>query len=122
MARIRPARNDGSAKDDGGDTPPPPPPAPARKPKSDARKQPAAPRPKPSPQREKTGQVTKAVQDQRRGSRFLSDVIAELHKVQWPTKPQLIQATAVVIVVVAIVAIYLDVVDTVVNRFVHAVF
>ncbi len=123
MARIRPAQNDGSAKDDGGDkTPPPPPPARARRAKSDGSRAPSAPRQKPKVQSEKAGTVTKAVQDQRRGSRFLSDVIAELRKVQWPTRPQLAQATAVVIVVVAIVTIYLDVVDTIVNRLVHSIF
>jgi len=49
-------------------------------------------------------------------------VVAELRKVQWPTRSQLLQSTAVVIVVVAIVTIYLDVVDTIVNRIVHAIF
>ncbi len=121
MARIRPARNDGSSKDDGGEKSPAPP-ARARRNKSDGGRQPSAPRPKPAAQREKTGAVTKAVQDQRRGSRFLSDVVAELRKVQWPTRSQLLQSTAVVIVVVAIVTIYLDVVDTIVNRIVHAIF
>src|ERR1039458_9515763 len=121
MARIRPARNDGSAKDDGGEKTPTPPPR-ARRSKSDDSRAPSAPRPKPAVQREKAGTVTKAVQDQRRGSRFLSDVIAELRKVQWPTRPRLLQATAVVIVVVAIVTVYLDVIDTIINRVVHALF
>ena len=53
---------------------------------------------------------------------LVSDVIAELRKVQWPTRPQLIQSTAVVILVVAIVTIYLDIVDTIVSRIVHAIF
>lgn len=123
MARIRPARNDGSSKDDGGDTTPPSPPVRARRSKGEASKNaPQAPRPKPASQRAKTGSVTKEVQDQRRGSRFLSDVIAELRKVQWPTRAQLIQSTAVVILVVAIVTIYLDIVDTIVGRIVHALF
>jgi preprotein translocase subunit SecE len=121
MARIRPARNDGSSKDDGGEKSPPPP-ARARRSKSSEGRQPPAPRPKPNTQREKTGSVTKAVQDKRRSSRFLSDVIAELRKVQWPTRPQLIQATAVVILVVAIVTIYLDIIDTILNRVVHSIF
>ena len=126
MARIRPARNDGSSKDDGGDKTPSPAPARARRSaKTDSgRSKNAAqpPRPAPQSQRIKTGSVTKEVQDKRRGSRFLSDVIAELRKVQWPTRPQLLQSTAVVILVVAIVTIYLDIVDTIVNRIVHAIF
>ena len=124
MARIRPARNDGSSKDDGGDTTPPPPPARARRSKGEqsSKNAPQPPRPKPASPRTKTGSVTKDVQDQRRGSRFLSDVIAELRKVQWPTRPQLIQSTAVVILVVAIVTVYLDIVDTIVSRLVHAIF
>jgi preprotein translocase subunit SecE len=121
MARIRPARNDGPAKDDGGENSPPPP-ARARRSKSSAGKQPVAPRPKPAPQRDKTGQVTKAVQEKRSSSRFLSDVMAELRKVQWPTRSQLIQSTAVVILVVATVTIYLDVIDNIVSRIVHAIF
>jgi preprotein translocase subunit SecE len=124
MARIRPARNDGSSNDDGGESTPPPPPARARRSKGEAssKNTPQPPRPKPASQRTKTGSVTKEVQDKRRGSRFLSDVIAELRKVQWPTRPQLIQSTAVVILVVAIVTVYLDIVDTIVSRIVHAIF
>ena len=55
---------------------------------------------------EKAGTVTKAVQRERRGSRFLREVIVELRKVSWPTRTQLIQSTAVVLVVVAIVSVY----------------
>ena len=122
MARIRPARNDGSSKDDGGETPPAPP-ARARRSgnKTDRAKQPPRPQ-RNQPARTKTGSVTKDVQDQRKGSRFISDVIAELRKVQWPTRPQLMQSTAVVILVVAIVTIYLDIIDTIVSRVVHAIF
>jgi len=123
MARIRPARNDGSSKDDGGENTPPPPPARARRSKGGASKNaPQAPRPKPAPQRAKAGSVTKEVQDKRSSSRFISDVMAELRKVQWPTRAQLIQSTAVVILVVAIVTIYLDIVDNIVGRIVHAIF
>jgi preprotein translocase subunit SecE len=62
------------------------------------------------------------VQEQRRGSRFISDVIAELRKVQWPTRNQLLQATAVVLLVVLIVVVYLGIVDAIVSRVVDAVF
>lgn len=122
MARIRPASNDGSSKDDGGDTPPPTPARARSGGSSKGGKQPAAPRPaKQGSAKVKTGSVTKEVQDKKRGSRFLSDVIAELRKVQWPTRSQLMQSTAVVILVVAIVTIYLDIIDTVISRVIHAI-
>jgi preprotein translocase subunit SecE len=125
MARIRPARGQGSSGD--GSTPPPP--GGARTP-APRRKQPQGPKnPKPAPQSgkrktEKTGSVTKAVAQQRRGggSRFIKEVIAELKKVSWPTRSQLAQSTAVVLVVVAIVAVYLAVLDSIFDRLVSAIF
>ena len=48
--------------------------------------------------------------------------MAELRKVQWPTRSQLIQSTAVVLMVVAIVVVYLAAVDAVVSRAVNAIF
>lgn len=66
--------------------------------------------------------MTKAVQQERKGSRFISDMIAELRKVQWPTRNQLLQSTAVVLLVVLIVVIYLWAVDSVVSRVVDAIF
>ncbi len=115
MARIRPARSQdggGSSKGEGGDS------TPARKRGGDR----PSPRPTPQRQREKAGSVTKAVQEKRRGSRFFSDVVAELRKVQWPTRMQLLQSTAVVLLVVAIVVVYLAAVDAVVSRAVDAIF
>lgn len=123
MARIRPARGQGASGD--GATPPP---GGARAPK--ARRQPA-PSPRPTPQksparrgaqREKAGTVTKAVVQERRGSRFLREVIAELRKVSWPTRTVLLQSTAVVLVVVAIVSAYLAALDAVFSRLVDAIF
>jgi preprotein translocase subunit SecE len=124
MARIRPARGQGSSGD--GSTPAP---GGARTPSS-RRKQPQGPKsPKPAPQSgkrktEKTGSVTKAVAQQRRrgGSQFIKEVIAELKKVSWPTRSQLAQSTAVVLVVVAIVSVYLAVLDSVFDRLVTAIF
>lgn len=124
MARIRPARGQGSSGD--GSTPAPG----GARPPASRRKQPQGPKnPKPAPQSgkrrtEKTGTVTKAVQQQRRGggSRFLKEVIAELRKVSWPTRSQLAQSTAVVLVVVAIVSVYLAVLDSVFDRLVSAIF
>jgi preprotein translocase subunit SecE len=73
-----------------------------------------SPRPRPGPQARtaKAGSVTKAVQ-QGRVARFTQEVIAELKKVSWPTRPQLLQATMVVIVAVAVVALFLGVADQV---------
>jgi len=117
MARIRPARSqDGggpSKGEGGGNTPARPRRSPADRP---------SPRPAPQRQREKAGSVTKAVQEKRRGSRFVTDVMAELRKVQWPTRSQLMQSTAVVLLVVAIVVVYLAAVDAVISRAVDAIF
>ena len=133
MARIRPARGgQDRSGDSGGATPPAPggarPPAPRRRtPAKQASKgkQPPQPRPTQPGQRrkpEKAGSVTKAVAQQRRGSKFLQEVIAELKKVSWPTRTQLLQSTAVVLVVVAIVAVYLAALDSVFERLVDAIF
>lgn len=84
-----------------------------------------SPNPRPQPQRrqkvEKAGTVTKGVQ-RGRLSRFLSEVIAELRKVSWPDRRTLMQSTAVVLVVVAIVAAYLAVLDNVFERLTDAIF
>ncbi|MEW6583100.1 MAG: preprotein translocase subunit SecE [Actinomycetota bacterium] len=69
----------------------------------------------------KQGSVTKAVQVGR-ASRFMSEVATELRKVTWPTRQQLFQATAVVIVFVAIVTAYLAALDEVFGRLVDAIF
>jgi preprotein translocase subunit SecE len=135
MARIRPARGgqdrsgDGATPAPGGARPPAPrrrTPAtqPAEKPPAKAK---ATPQPRPTQpgQRrkpEKAGSVTKAVQQQRRSSRFIQEVIAELKKVSWPTRTQLMQSTAVVLVVVAIVAVYLWVLDSIFQNLVDALF
>ncbi len=123
MARIRPARG----QDKSGDGAQPAPGGarvPAKR-KSDA----ARPNPKPNQpgQRrkpEKAGSVTKAVAQQRGrgGSRFISEVIAELKKVSWPDRTTLMQSTAVVLVVVAIVSVYLWALDSIFERVVDAIF
>ena len=46
-----------------------------------------------------------------RGRRFLDEAKAELKKVTWPTRKQAIASTAVVIVVVIILSIFLSLVD-----------
>ena len=126
MARIRPAKGQGRGSSDGG-TPTPPAPGGARAPRPRRTQPTQSPRPTPAPggrrrPQEKAGSVTKAVQRERRGSRFIREVIVELRKVSWPTRTQLVQSTAVVLVVVAIVSAYLAVVDSVFERFVDAIF
>jgi preprotein translocase subunit SecE len=46
---------------------------------------------------------------------FLQSCIAELKRVQWPNRDTLIQATAVTVVFVFVAAVYLGVIDLVVN-------
>jgi preprotein translocase subunit SecE len=125
MARIRPAKGQGRGSDGG--TPTPPAPGGARAPRPRRTQPTQSPRPTPAPggrrrPQEKAGTVTKAVQRERRGSRFIREVIVELRKVSWPTRTQLVQSTAVVLVVVAIVSVYLAVVDSIFERFVDAIF
>ena len=79
------------------------------------------PRPRSQPKKEKQGSVTKAVQ-RNRGSQFLSEVIAELRKVSWPSRSQLFQGTAVVLIVVAIVTVYLAIVDEIFARLIDSIF
>ncbi len=50
---------------------------------------------------------------------FLRASWAELHRVQWPDRPQVTQATAVVIGFVAIAGVYLGVADTVAKEIVE---
>lgn len=126
MARIRPARGqDGPGE---GDEPGPGgarTPKRAPKPKKAQGKTPA-PNPRPTPQGrrkpEKAGSYTKAVAAERKGSRFISEVIAELKKVSWPTRNALLQSTAVVLVVVAIVSAYLAALDAVFRRLIDSMF
>jgi preprotein translocase subunit SecE len=122
MARIRPARGQGKPGD--GTQPAP---GGARTPakRREGRQAPKSPKPTQQGQRrkqEKAGSVTKAVAQQRRGSRFLSEVVAELKKVSWPDRTTLMQSTAVVLVVVAIVSVYLAALDAVFSRLVDAIF
>jgi len=122
MAR-RSARG-GQDKGDGGKAAQPPKPSSS----SPARRRGGGGPPNPRPvqpggrrRKDKAGTVTKAVQ-QRRGSRFISEVIAELRKVSWPTRTVLMQSTGVVLLVVAIVSAYLAALDTVFGRLIDSLF
>lgn len=72
---------------------------------------------------QKAGTVTKSVQERRGGFRqFVQEVIAELRKVTWPTRPVLLQSTAVVLFVVAIVTAYLALLDEIFGRLIDTLF
>lgn len=55
-------------------------------------------------------------------TKFLKEVNAELRKVTWPTKDELIGSTIVVIVVSLILAVFIGVVDRVLASLVRAIF
>ena len=46
---------------------------------------------------------------------FFASCVAELRKVQWPTRETLIQASAVTVVFIAVAAAYLGVLDAAFN-------
>ena len=52
---------------------------------------------------------------------FLASCIAELKRVQWPDRDTLLQATAVTVVFVFVAAVYLGVIDLVVNWLVQRI-
>jgi len=54
--------------------------------------------------------------------RFLKEVVAELRKVTWPTKDELVGSTIVVIVVSLVVAIFIGIVDRILGFGVQALF
>ena len=59
--------------------------------------------------------VTKAIQ-------FLSEVRSEVKKVTWPTKKEAMGGTAVVLVVVFIMALFLGLVDMVLSKIIGVIF
>ena len=64
------------------------------------------------PAKSQAGQET-----QRAGlGQFVRECWAELKRVQWPTRPVLVQATAVVIITCLIVGVYLYALDTVFSK------
>ena len=126
MARIRPSKGQTSGEPDPDETGPggaEPPPVPGRRrnKSSGGGQAKAQPRPRQQPKNEKSGAVTKSVQESR-SRRYVGEVVTELKKVTWPNRAQLFQATAVVLIFVAIVAIYLGIVDALMSTLVDAVF
>jgi preprotein translocase subunit SecE len=53
---------------------------------------------------------------------FLKEVKAELGKVAWSTRQELLGSTVVVIVTTGIVAIYIFVIDAVLTQFLNIIF
>ncbi len=78
-------------------------------------------RPGPQSREQKAGSYTKAVK-QSRAKKFTSEVVAEMRKVSWPTRVQLMQATLVVLVAVAIIAAFLGLADWVSDLIVDRIF
>ena len=55
-------------------------------------------------------------------NRFLKEVMAELRKVTWPSKDELIGSTIVTIVVSTIIAIFIGIVDRILTLIVQSIF
>ena len=66
-------------------------------------------------------QLTKARDVVPRTVTFLQEVWAELKKVHWPSRKETYAATAVVLIVVSIVALYLGVVDLALSTVLQAI-
>ena len=54
--------------------------------------------------------------------KFLREVMAELKKVTWPTKDELVGSTIVTIVVSLIVAVFIGIVDRILSFIIQAIF
>jgi preprotein translocase subunit SecE len=52
---------------------------------------------------------------------FLAEVRAEVKKVTWPTRAEALGGTAVVVVVVLIMALFLGVVDAILSKIVQSI-
>jgi preprotein translocase subunit SecE len=53
---------------------------------------------------------------------FLTDVRVELKKVTWPSRPDTISSTGVVIIVVFLISFYLGIIDIALSKMVTAMF
>jgi preprotein translocase subunit SecE len=52
---------------------------------------------------------------------FVREVLAEFRKVTWPSRQELINSTAVVVVLTAVIAVFLGVVDVSLTRLVELI-
>ena len=53
--------------------------------------------------------------------RFVSQAKAELKKVTWPTRKQTLASTGVVMVIVAVMALYLGIIDLILSKLVKLI-
>ena len=54
--------------------------------------------------------------------KFLKEVVAELRKVTWPTKDELIGSTIVTVVVSIVVAVFIGIVDRILTIVIQLIF
>ncbi|MEZ5358937.1 MAG: preprotein translocase subunit SecE [Candidatus Zixiibacteriota bacterium] len=54
--------------------------------------------------------------------KFLKETVAEMKKVTWPTRQEIVGSTVVTVVVSIIVSIFIGVVDFVLDKAVRAIF
>ena len=81
-----------------------------------ARQRQAQVRPSAQPVKQQTGR-----REQRERGRFVRESWAELQKVEWPSRNQLVQATVAVVIACAIVGAYLWVADQAFSKLVEKV-
>ena len=54
--------------------------------------------------------------------KFFEDVVKEMKKVTWPTKPELMESTKVVIIVCLVLASFTYVIDMIINQVLKGIF
>lgn len=54
--------------------------------------------------------------------KFLKEVVAELRKVTWPSKDELIGSTIVTVVVSVILSVFIGIVDRFLTMIIHTIF
>jgi len=54
--------------------------------------------------------------------KFFEDVVKEMKKVTWPTKPELMESTKVVIIVCIVLAAFTYVIDMIINQVLKGIF
>jgi len=54
--------------------------------------------------------------------KFFEDVVKEMKKVTWPTKPELMESTKVVIIACLILAAFTYVIDMLINQVLKGIF
>ena len=54
--------------------------------------------------------------------KFFEDVVKEMKKVTWPTKPELLESTKVVIIVCLVLATFTYVIDMIINQVLKGIF